>query len=209
MVEKIIHPKKEQCLQYFEDYSVPYNIKDHCVKVSKIAKFLAEELKEQGVEIDVILCESLGLVHDLFKVAVLDELRSFKDHPEKHTNKEIEMHKKLRQQFQGKHESEIAYDVFKDKFPKFAKIILQSGNAIEKKKSFEEKIVHYVDWRVSQETICSLDARLKYLSERYERKATFWQEATIEIKKIERELFDIITFEPEELKEKFKAAGKE
>ena len=58
-------PTQEQCLQYFEEYHVPENIKIHCLKVQEVANFIALNFKEK--EINKELISKLAILHDVFK----------------------------------------------------------------------------------------------------------------------------------------------
>ncbi len=196
-------PTEEECLQYFNEYHVPSNIKKHCVKVREIAVFLAKKLQEVGIDINLELVSRSALLHDLFKVVVLEELTpSGQYHPEDYTDDEIAMWKHLREKYPGLYESEVAYEIFKDEFPELALTVKNSSNPRKKDKSWEELVVHYSDWRISGEKVILLRERLDYLKERYPREDDGWEMYEHVIKKDEAKVFEQLPFSPDKLAEK-------
>ena len=73
-------PTKEISLQYFDDYVVPRNIYKHCLAVREVANFLAKELSEAGIEMNLELIDRVALLHDLFKVVTFENLEPNKYH---------------------------------------------------------------------------------------------------------------------------------
>jgi uncharacterized protein len=199
----MILPTKEQCLQYFEDYNVPKNIKAHCLSVAKVAFFLAKELKKVNKNINVELVHRTALLHDLFKVVVLEKLEPSKQyHPEPYTDKEIATWKMLREKYPNMWESQVAQVIFKDKYPELAVSVGNSSDPHKNDKTWEELIVHYADFRIMQEKIVLLDERLSYLRNRYPASEDAWDKHTVTMKNDESKIFSKINFEPEELKTK-------
>lgn len=202
--EKMLLPTREYCERLFERYKVPAHIKRHCVKVNQVAIFLAKKLKEP---VDIELVDRLSLLHDLMKATALKELK--KDErfgaPEP-TKEELAMWKSLKEKYHGMHETEIAHEILKDKYPEFAKAMLEEGkrDVPIKSKRIEAQIVQYADWRVFQETIISLKERIADLSNRY--KAVHekeglnkWKAMQRDILEFEKELFKKLDFKPEDL----------
>jgi len=193
-------PTPDQSLRYFDDYKVPGNIKAHCLRVRDVSRFLAEHLFQTGQTINVEFTDRLGIFHDLFKVVALSELKPNRFHDYVHTPEERAMWKKLRMQYPNMYEGEVAYLVFKDEFPELALALKKVSNPRETDFSWEEKIVHYVDVRVFQDTIVSIADRLVYLRERYPRNDNAWDLFEQKIRKLEQEIFSQLPFSPEDVK---------
>ena len=197
-------PTREQCLEYFNQYKVPQNIKEHCLKVEQVATFLAKKLKEAGEEINVELISCLALLHDLFKVVVLESLGTNKHHQFQPTEEEIAMWKKLRAKYPGKYEGDVAYDIFKDDFPELALSIQKVGIPKRKDKSYEEMLVHYADWRIFRNEIVLLRDRLTRLRENYPKEAEDWRIDEEIILEFENKIMKVLNMRPKELQENVK-----
>ncbi len=200
-VQTIRLPSKEKSLHYFEDYKVPGNIKAHCLRVRDVSRFLAEHLFQSGQHINIEFTDRLGLFHDLFKAVALAELKPNRFHSYVHTPEEVAMWEKLREKYPNMYEGDVAYLVFKDDFPELALALKKVCNPCEIDLSWEEKVVHYADWRVFQDTIVSLGERLVYLRERYPRTDNAWDLFEQKMRSLEQEIFSHISLSPEKLKE--------
>jgi hypothetical protein len=197
----MILPTEEECLAYFEEYKVPGNIKKHCLCVTRVAVFLAKQLNEAGISINVDLVNRAALLHDLFKVVTLKTLEpSEQYHPEPYSEEETVMWKELREKYPNMWESQVAEVVFKDRFPELAVTVGNSSDPHKDNKTWEELIVHYADFRIMQENIVLLDERLAYLRNRYPSEDGGWDKHTIVMKEDEKKIFNKLGFEPEELK---------
>ena len=202
-------PSEEEGLQYFEDYKVPGNIKAHCLRVRDVSRFLAGELHKQGIAVNVPFADRLGLFHDLFKVAVLPELKPNKFHTYQFSDDEIKMWEILRERYPQMYEGEIAYLVFRDIYPELAISLKRVSNPRETDFSWEEKIVHYADWRVFQDRIVSMKERVAYLRERYPGHEDAWNLFLAKMNTIETTLFALLSFPAEELAEQMKKVEKD
>ncbi|MBI2102482.1 hypothetical protein HYT55_01475 [Candidatus Woesearchaeota archaeon] len=200
-------PAEEESLQYFEDYKVPGNIKAHCQRVRDVSRFLAEELYKKGIAVNVLFADRLGLFHDLFKVAALAELKPNKFHNYQFSEDEIKMREILRERYPQMYEGEIAYLVFRDIYPELAISLKRVSNPRETDFSWEEKIVHYADWRVFQDRIVSMKERVAYLRERYPEREDAWDLFLAKMNAIETSLFTLLSFPAEELGEQMKKEG--
>lgn len=169
-------PTEQQCLQYFEQYKVPMNIREHCLNVCVVAVFLAARLKEAGEPVNIELVKCTALLHDLFKMVMITSLKSDKYHQRVFSAEELAMRKQLRKQYPGLNEGEIAHLLFKDVYPELAVVIRNVGVPKKKDRTLEEAIVHYADWRVLRNKIVTLKERLDYLKEVYPREAKDWEE---------------------------------
>ena len=192
-------PTEQECLNYFKEYVVPRNIHEHCLKVHNVASFLAQELKKKGVDVNVDLVNCTALLHDLFKAVTFKELKPNRFHNYEFSKEEIAMWKLLREKYSGMYENEIAYLVFKDKYPELALAIKNSGDPEIKTHSWEELIVHYSDWRVFRGEVVLLDKRLAYLKENYSKDEKRWDNYIIKIKELEQKIFEKLDFSAAEL----------
>lgn len=201
-------PTREQAEAYFDDFHVPDNFKHHCFLVNKIAVSLAEELKAAGEPLNLDLVDILSLLHDLFKPAALERLTTepkFKCYP---TKKQIEFWKAMKKKYKAKHETALFAEVFDAEFPEFAKLMLHYGNhdMLTSKKSREEQIVHYADWRVYCDEIISLKQRTDDLLIRYKHKIeenkgglALWQTRVADECGVEISIFHKLKIKPEQL----------
>lgn len=199
-------PTEQQCLDYFEQYKVPKNIFQHCLKVREVAVFLAKKLKEADVDVDIKLVGFLAFLHDLFKAVTLKELKPNPFHDYRFSEEEIEMWKLLREKYEGLYENEIAYLVLKDEFPEFAKVLKRASDPWNENPTWEELIVSYADKRVFKKEVVTLSERLEYLQKIYPREGAVWEGNIKLIKELEQKLFSRLGFLPDELG---KALGRE
>jgi hypothetical protein len=194
-------PTEKECLAYFEEFKVPGNIKEHCIKVQEVSIFLARELKKSEVAVNINLVSAVAVLHDLFKPVAIE---NFKPYPGiAITSEQLTFWADLRKKYSGNYENEIAYEFFKDKFPKLAISLRDACDPDHREKTWEEKIVHYVDWRISEEKIISLVERMDILEKRYpnEKKWKVFREIATDI---EIEIFSQLNFVPDQLGEKMK-----
>lgn len=203
----MIFPTEQQCLDYFDKYKVPRNIFRHCLKVREVAVFLAQEFQQQDVAVDMHFVNCLALLHDLFKAVTFPELKSNSSpfHTYVYSDEEIAMWQKLRKQFAGKFEGEIAHDVFKDRYPELAAALLRQGKP-DAVLPFEEQIVRYADLRIFQEQVVPKERRFAYLRERYPHPDDVWKRHEERSLLIEKALFARLSFPPEELAVRMQAA---
>lgn len=196
-------PTEEQCLNYFEEYVVPKNIFKHCLKVREVAVFLAKKLTEKGLKINLELVDRSALLHDLFKAISLEELKPNEFYNYEFSEEEIAMWKKLREKYEGMYECEIAYEIFKDKFPELASTIKKASDPKNKNKTWEELVVHYADWRVLKEEVVLTEERLYYLKQRYPGHDFVWEGHGTDLLVDEGKIFSELKFAPTELTREF------
>lgn len=168
-------PTEQQCLNWYEEFKVPINVREHCLKVRDLSLFIAKELKKQGVNLSQELVECTALLHDLFKVVSLKELTPTKHHSYTFSAEETAMWRFLREKYPGMYEGEVAYLFFNDEYPELAFALKNVSDTKVKDKSWEELVVHYADWRVFRNEIVSLNDRVSYLQEAYPRGMEFWE----------------------------------
>ena len=169
------------------------------MKVREVAVFLADRLKEKGVEINVELLERTALLHDIFKMVVIKDYGKNKFHYKVFSEEEIAMSQKLREKYPNMFESEVAYEIFKDKFPELALCIRDSSDVRKADKSWEELIVHYADFRVFRNQVASKEQIYAYLKEQYPVSDDTWEKFSRLFKVEEEKLFSHLDFPPENL----------
>lgn len=192
-------PTEEQCLDYFKQYKVPPHIMAHCLKVKEVAFFLATQLQNNDIAVNLDFVRSLALLHDLFKTVTFPELKSSKLYPHEYSSEEIAVWQELRKKFAGKYESEIASEVFKDIYPELALSLKNVSSPKHTDPSMEEMLVHYADLRVLQERIVSVLERMEYLMGRYQNKEEYWEAFFAALKEKEQKIFSHLDFSPREL----------
>ena len=195
-------PTQEQCLNYFEQYVVPLNIKRHCLAVQEVALFLANELLKSGVDVDAQLVSKGALLHDLFKMVGIKDPTENKFHQVVFTKEQLAKREELCLRFPGKYENEVAYEIFKDKFPQLATTLLNEGNPRSRDRNLVESIIHYADYRIFKDQVVLLSERFEYFKKKYEAPANFWDDYLHYTLKEEQKIFSNLPFLPSELKEK-------
>lgn len=193
-------PTEQQCFKYFDDYNVPENILKHCLKVRKVAVFLANKLKnklkESGADINIELIDRTALLHDLFKAGVISNLKPNKFHQQNFSQEELAMRELLRQKYPNMYEGEIAHAIFKEEFPELALALRNCSSLGNLNPSWEELIVHYADFRVLKEEVVPLDVRKAYLQEIYPAKEGLWDLYLEKMKEVESKIFSNVDFAP-------------
>jgi len=197
-------PTRQQCLGYFTEYKVPGNIFEHCLKVEEAASFLAKKLHEAGEDINVELVERLALLHDLFKVVVLDLTRPNPHFHYKYSSEETEMWKYLQEKYPDCYEGDVAYEIFKEDYPELAVSIKIVGLPKKKDKSYEEMLVHYADWRTLGNRVVPLSERLAYLKQTYPREAEDWHADEKIVFEFESRIMKVLNIPPEKLPQMIK-----
>ena len=175
-------PTKEECFEIFKEHKVPQNIIEHCLMVNKIAVFLAEKLKQKGIEINIELLDRASLLHDLDKIPTL--------------NNHVE-HGKLSEKI-----------MIEKSYPELGKLIsVHTCENIKKGlvNTWEEKLLNYADMRVLNDKIVSAHKRFEYGRKRYPYFAKPEHRITEKLAfGIEKEIFSHLDFKLEELEEEMK-----
>jgi len=201
------YPNDAYCDQLLDRYAVPEPIRRHCAKVAEVGTFLAQQLREAGVTIDIDLVRIGCRVHDAFKVASLPELVAKPEWGYKPSEREIAVWRDLRGEYAGMHETLVAAEIFRDEFPEFSEFVAligSTGNPTYLDASLELKVLHYADWRVQFDQIASFDDRLEYLRGAYQEKwiekgADWWEQTLAREKQLEADLFAPLSFQPDDL----------
>ena len=165
------YPDKEFCMNLFDKYKVPENIKKHCITVSKLGKFLAEK-----ANLDTNLIESACLLHDVMKSVTLKTLeKNEKLNYSGPSEEELEVWKNLKEKYSNMHETEIIYEILKEDYPEFAKFMLDVGKIHEVSDDIRIVIVQYSDMRSKGDEIVSIQERIEDLKTRYKFDEKWWQ----------------------------------
>lgn len=173
-------PTKQECIELWDEYDLPENIRQHVLLVTKIAVFLANELVRKGEAVDVELVEKAALLHDIDKIQTIGE------NALKH--------------------GYVSYDILIGKgYPiKLAELV--KYHRVEAFKdlahSWELKCLRYADARSLGDKIVSLDERFEYLRNRYPHLRLEENRVDELVLGIEKEICLKIGIKPEELKEK-------
>lgn len=153
----------------------------HFLIVNKIAVFLAEKLKEKGVNINIDLVDRASLLHDIDKGCILHD---------------------------GEHGEKGYKILLKEGYPEIAEVVkdhLFTSLIKIKNFSWESKIVNYADCRVRHNNIVPIEERLDDVKKRY----THLDPANIDKVKpilieLEKEIFGKIKMKPEDLEKVIK-----
>jgi len=168
-------PTREECLELFVKYNVPKRVLEHCKQTNKVAVFLADKLKEKGIDINVELVDAASLLHDVGRTGEKDTV------------------------FNSKHPGE-GYRRLKDKYPEVAECVLTHGAETDTTNlSWEQKIIQYADKRSKENTIVTLEERFNDADGRYDE--TFPKEWIQRLFELEKQIFGITGLEPDKLGE--------
>ncbi len=146
-----------------------------------------------------------ALLHDWMKAVTFDKLEACERFNYTPAIEEIKAWKQLKQMFPDKHETEVAHELLKDTYPELAQFLLQEGSLYENAsvQSWEEKIVHYADWRILGTKVIPLQQRLEDFSQRYKNKLSKdfkkWERMKHTIQQIEQEICKTLQVNPEQL----------
>ncbi len=135
-------PDLGECLRLLREQGVPPHVVEHSAAVAAVAHFLAERLRARGVDVDPLLVHRGGLLHDLDKIASLND--------------------------EGEHGPRAAEILASRGFPELGLIaqahVLQPGRLPQ---SWPEKLVFLADKWVEGAQVVGLEARLAALRQRY------------------------------------------
>lgn len=173
-------PQTDECISLMNAYGMLDNIKAHSLKVEQVANVLAVGIKKAGISISLEKVSAGALMHDIGKTICLG---SKENHAEK--GKEICLENNF---------IEIAGIVEEH-------IRLKDYNPDEE--ISEKEIIYYADKRVNHNEVVSLEKRLEYLLERYAKNDDYLTEKIKEnfilCQKVEKKIFSLLNFTPEDL----------
>lgn len=173
-------PSIQECYELMDAYRMLDNIRAHSVVVAKVARLIAQQLREERIDISVELTTAGALLHDIGKTA---SLQTGQDHSELG-----------RQICLTHHLDEIA--------PIVAEHVRLKDYALNGHFS-EKEIVFYADKRVKHDQVVSLDERLAYIIKRYSKGQEQLSRAITEnfalCRQVQEKLFTRLNFSPEAL----------
>ena len=71
---KLRNPTLQQCVNWWDEWDLPENIRRHVKTVAKAAYDLAILLRREGIPVDPILTHRGGLMHDIDKIETLNQV---------------------------------------------------------------------------------------------------------------------------------------
>ena len=173
-------PSADKCFELMERYGMLDHIRAHSVAVEKIARIIAQGLRDAGVAISLEKVKAGALLHDIAKTLCLN---SATDHAA--LGKEICLQH---------HMQEIAGIVGEH---------VRLKNRTLDNRIHEKEIVYYADKRVTHDVIVSLEERLEDLFVRYGKNNAYRCQLIKEnfdfCTEVERKLFARLNFRPEHL----------
>ena len=180
-------PSHKECMELLDEYNVPENVRKHSFAVNRVAVFLAKKLQEKGIEINIDLVDRATLLHDLDKIATLK------------TGDHGQITRKILEERGSSVIGKIIHQHL------FIAVVDPGLN------TWEEKVAGYADKRCNEDQIVSLQERFEYGNKRYGHIRGYISEAAEEgWRKLEKEIFEIIELDPNELAEAIaKQEGKE
>lgn len=164
---------REEAFELIKKEKLQDNVIAHTMQVNKISNFLANELKKKGEDINLELVDVASLLHDIGRA---------RDH-KTHVQEGTKLLKKM-------NELEIAqiiavHGLYPDSQPK----------------TWEDKIVYYADKRVKHDEIVLLQERINDIIKRYSCSENNISLFVPIAKKVEKEIFNIIGWNKENLEE--------
>ncbi|MHA1683437.1 MAG: HD domain-containing protein [Promethearchaeota archaeon] len=191
-------PSDSQIIGFYEKYETPVHIRDHMQVVATIVFLLAREIKRTGIYINIDKARAAAYLHDIAKIFQLEEEKM-----------------KLLDDFSTEdviHHASLGKAIMeKEGYPEIGRLVsLHLGSLFIREPdrfvNLEEKIVLLADMRVLNTSICSLDERIQYIEERY---GLYFGEGKQELKKLEKEIFDLAGIDIEKLQMMIKEHGLE
>jgi len=192
-------PSEKQCLEWFKEFKVPQNILQHCLKVRDKSLCLGKTFLEKGFIMDLDLIGRLALLHDMFKMATVNLKKHNKYHTHQFSEDELLAREEIIKKYPQMHEGEIAYSFLVEDYPELALAVKRSSSLTDKKESWEEIIVHYVDWRVLQSQLVTIPERIVYLEHTYNPQGEIWEEHKRDIFELERKIIKALALSSEEM----------
>jgi len=203
-------PTRRQCLELMDGFGVPLHIRKHSLAVAKLGVFLAKKLKEKGISVDVDLVDRACLLHDLLRICDLRE-SGYDRSRQAITDKDRVKWQQLRARYGNLCHEDAAFALLGDAYPELALAVKRHRYAAlldekDKPVTWEEKIVYYADKRVMHDRIVPLKERLEEAHIRNAPRRSFTDQAKLDTQRIdaaifelEREIFDKIGLEPDEI----------
>jgi len=158
-------PTRAECFELIRQYHVPSHIVKHSLAVSKLAVFLAQKLKEKGLQVNVEQVDRACLLHDIVRICDFKE-PDYSKFNEIVFEKDKAKWNQIRQRYHNLGHENAAYEILKEKYPTLALTVKKHRymamlDEDERPTSWEEKLVYYADMRVMHDKIVPLKDRLE------------------------------------------------
>jgi uncharacterized protein len=137
-------PNRDECLRLMDRYGMLENIVNHSLTVTRVARFLSNELNKKGQRIDLAVVEAAALLHDLAKTECLE---TREDHAQ-----------------QG---FRLLKDLGHERIAAVVAQHIEVSSGGDSASVTEEEAVNYADKRVQHDRIVSLKERFSDLKDRY------------------------------------------
>ena len=172
-MKKCSLPTRKECLNIIKEHHVPSHILKHNLAVAKLAVFLAERLREKGVQVDVDLVHRACLLHDVLRVCDFKK-SGYAGSQHDVTHQDKAKWGRLKAKYKDACHEDAAFALLKDRYPELALAIKKHRYAAllddkDRPTSWEEKLVYYADKRVMHDRIVALKERLDEAHERHAR----------------------------------------
>ena len=205
-------PSRDECRAMIRDCHVPVHIVRHAEAVAKLGVFLAERLKDKGIEVDAMLVERACLLHDLFRVCDCP-LEDFSWFEQSVTDEDKTRWRRLKAEHGHRRHEDAAHAFLVDKYPVLAATIRRHRYTAvidedDRPESWEEKLVYYADKRAMHDRIVPLKERLDEAHERSAliqaqagkpRRVDMEEKVDAEIFRLEEEIFSQIGLDPDDV----------
>ena len=161
-------PSEQECLNLLDEAAAAA-VKDHSIRVMKIALAVAKKLQARGIEVNLELVKAAALLHDILKL-----------------NSTFCHAKEGGDYLRKKGMSKVARLVESHAIGNIHDPLFRPG-------TIEEKIILYADLRANPGKIVSLDERFKYIMQTYSASDEEMKKYYKFAKKIEKELLGAST----------------
>ncbi|MBW2995937.1 HD domain-containing protein [Candidatus Woesearchaeota archaeon] len=163
-------PTTEECIKIMDEFKLPENVREHSRTVNRVAMEIGIALKQAGIKLDLDLVNAGSLLHDLDKIPTLNDIKN---------------HGKLSKKWL----SEKQYSKVGE--------IAENHGIPDDNLAWESKIVSYADKRVQFNKVVSIKQRYEFIRKKY---TTFKQEHEDFAYRLEKEIFDKLDIQPEDIK---------
>jgi uncharacterized protein len=207
-------PTRKECFEIIGQCRVPSHIVKHSLASAKLAVFLAQRLKANGVQVDIDLVDRACLLHDILRVCDFTN-SDYSRFARPVTEDDKAKWRRLKAKYRGIPHEDAAFELLKPKYPKLALTVRKHRymsllDENERPTTWEEKLVYYADKRVMHDRIVPLKRRL----EEAHKRNTLLHDSTAQSKlktakvdrlifKLEEEIFGKIGMNPLEVTDGF------
>jgi putative nucleotidyltransferase with HDIG domain len=164
-------PTLQQCFDWWDEWEVPENIRQHSTVVARAAYLLAVMLRSSGEDVDPILAHRGGMLHDIDKIQTLE--------------------------LTGAHGALGADFIHKQGFPEVGRMV--KGHIMSTileahfdERGWENKLVFFCDKLVEGNKLVPFNERLNHLYERYPRYQEMMKKSEASVWALSKEICAIL-----------------